>query len=101
MELIEIEPHFWELYQQGEQLFLSIAIDLSSVVSCWDILLSDNQIKDYQLQGRESIHALANQFVIEVYRGESQKLEQHQASAQQKIDMQKTFSQWKIQNKSF
>jgi len=36
MNLIEQQAHFWELYQTQDDYYLSIAVDMSSVVSCWD-----------------------------------------------------------------
>ncbi|MDH2020330.1 hypothetical protein N5J44_14045 [Acinetobacter ursingii] len=97
MELIEIEPHFWELYQQDEQLFLSIAIDLSSVVSCWDIILSNEDTLNYQMQGRDAIQALAEQLVAQIYRGDSTRLEQCKVSPQQQQMMHETFKVWQQQ----
>lgn len=97
MELIEIEPHFWELYRQEEQLFLSIAIDLSSVVSCWDIILSNEDTLHYQMQGRDAIQALAEQFVAQIYRGDSTRLEQCSVSPQQQQMMHGTFKVWQQQ----
>ena len=94
MELIEIEPHFWELYQQDEQLFLSIAIDLSSVVSCWDVKLMPQEIQAYWLDGRDAIQTLTDNFVTQVYRGDSTCLEQRQVSSQQQQLMHDTFQRW-------
>ncbi|MCU4414972.1 hypothetical protein KTH71_13165 [Acinetobacter sp. WU_MDCI_Axc73] len=94
MELIEVEPHFWELYQQDEQLFLSIAIDLSSVVSCWDIILTHEDNLHYQMQGRDAIQALVEQFVAQIYRGDSTHLEQCRVSPQQQQMMHETFKSW-------
>ena len=100
MKLIEIEPHFWELYRQAEQLFLSIAIDLSSVVSCWDIILTQTEVSDYQTIGRDSITSLANQCVVQLYRGDATRLEQHAASASQKLEMLTAFKTWQTQQAS-
>ncbi|MBK0065185.1 MULTISPECIES: hypothetical protein [unclassified Acinetobacter] len=99
MQLIEIEPHFWELYQQDKQFFLSIAIDLSSVVSCWDLILTAEEILLYQTDGREAILTLTEQFVVQVYRGDCTGLEQRMASSQQKKMMNNTFKTWQKQNR--
>lgn len=98
MQLIEMEPHFWELYQQDEQFFLSIAIDLSSVVSCWDIMLTAEEILLYQTNGREAILTLTEQFVVHVYRGDCTGLEQRMVSSLQKQMMHNTFRMWQTQN---
>ena len=50
MHLIEQQPHFWELYQDDSNYYLSIAIDMSSVVSCWDIKLTENENKNKMQQ---------------------------------------------------
>ena len=52
MKLIEHEAHFWELYKDAEQYYLSIAVDMSSVVSCWDLVLTRDEIFSYKQQGR-------------------------------------------------
>ncbi len=44
MHLIEQQAHFWELYQTQDDYYLSIAVDMSSVVSCWDIYLTEVEI---------------------------------------------------------
>ena len=98
MKLIEIEPHFWELYQQDDQLFMSIAIDLSSVVSCWEIWLTPEEIQHYQLDGRDVIHKLAERFVVQVYRGDCTELEHRTVSLPQKQSMHATFRTWQKQN---
>lgn len=100
MELIEIEPHFWELYRQDEQLFLSIAIDLSSVVSCWDIILTQEEMLHYRMEGRDAIRTLTEKFVTQIYRGDATTLEQHAASASQKLEMLTAFKTWQTQQAS-
>lgn len=98
MQLIEQEPHFWELYQQQEQYFLSIAVDMSSVVSCWDIQLNSHEISDYKIQGRASIEGLSKQFIDETYRGNFSNLESRKVSEQEKAAMQVAYQDWRKQN---
>ena len=98
MELIEVEPHFWELYRQNEQLFLSIAIDLSSVVCCWDIVLTIEECRNYQLYGRSSIDTLTQQLVQQVYQADYAQLEQRPVSAKQQQQMQNAFKVWRLQH---
>lgn len=95
MKLIEHEPHFWELYQDHQQYYLGIAVDMSSVVSCWDIFLTSEQIDVYQQQGRESIVVLAKTIVDAVYRGDFSYLKQHQVSPEQTQAMQMAFQKWR------
>ena len=51
MKLIEIEPHFWELYQDQQQLYLSVSVDNSAVTYNWDLHLTAQQI---EAQNRET-----------------------------------------------
>ena len=67
MKLIEIEPHFWELYQDQQQLYLSVSVDNSAVTYNWDLHLTAQQIEVYQRQGRDSIVELAKQVVAAVF----------------------------------
>ena len=41
MNLIAHESHFWELYQDFEHYYLSIAVDMSSEVRNWQFKESD------------------------------------------------------------
>lgn len=98
MQLIEHAPHFWELYQDDQQLYLAIAVDMSSVVSCWELVLSQQEIQNYWQQGCDSIHHLAKNIIDAVYRGDFSYLEQHQASETIKAAMQNAFLHWRAQN---
>ena len=94
MKIIELEPQFWELYQQDEHLYLSIAIDVSSVVSCWDMVLTQAEIEAYQNFGRTTLVELTKTLVNDVFRGNFTRLESCLASADQKQAMQVTFKNW-------
>ena len=48
MKLIEIEPHFWELYQNQDQLYLSVSVDNSAATYNWDLHLTQVQQQAYQ-----------------------------------------------------
>ena len=95
MQLIEQEPHFWELYQQEQQYFLGIAVDMSSVVTCWDLVLSADQIRDYQEQGRGSIENIAKNITAAAYKGDFSELERNKASVEQQHSMQTTYRAWR------
>jgi len=100
MKIIELEPHFWELYQESEQLYLAIAIDVSSVVSCWDLALTQIEIETYRNFGRNSIDQLAKKLVKEVFRGNFSNLENRPPpSAAEKQAMQVTFKSWRDSQK--
>ncbi|MHA3092141.1 hypothetical protein [Acinetobacter brisouii] len=95
MKIIEIEPHFWELYQDQQQLYLSVSVDNSAVTYNWDLHLTAQQIEVYQRQGRDSIVELAKQVVAAVFRGDFSFMQQHEATAAEKEAMFAAFKQWR------
>lgn len=95
MQLIEQQAHFWELYQAQDRYYLSIAVDMSSVVSCWDIALTETDIVQYQHKGRIVIEDLANSIVAETYRGDFSNLERNKVPVQIQQQMQMAFKVWK------
>ncbi|MGC3820555.1 hypothetical protein [Acinetobacter sp. G11] len=97
MNLIEHEPHFWELYQDNIHYYLSIAVDMSSVVSCWDLVLTQNEILAYKQQGRKSIEELAKSMVASAYKGDFSAMESRLASSKEKQAIQAAFKQWHAQ----
>lgn len=101
MQLIEHQSHFWELYQNNEHYYLSIAVDMSSVVSCWDLVLSATEINHYKTAGRNSIEILAKQIIAAAYRGDFSIMDSRLAASPEKDTMQKTYQDWsKLQNSS-
>ena len=97
MNLIEHEPHFWELYQDNIHYYLSIAVDMSSVVSCWDLVLTQDEILAYKQQGRKSIEELAKSMVDSAYKGDFSAMESRLASSKEKQAIQAAFKQWHVQ----
>ena len=97
MNLIEHEPHFWELYQDFEHYYLSIAVDMSSVVSCWDLVLTQDEILAYKQYGRKSIEELAKSMVASAYKGDFSAMESRLASSKEKQAIQAAFKQWHAQ----
>lgn len=97
MNLIEHEPHFWELYQDNIHYYLSIAVDMSSVVSCWDLVLTQDEILAYKQQGRKSIEELAKFMVASAYKGDFSAMESRPASSKEKQAIQAAFKQWHAQ----
>ncbi|TCB70864.1 hypothetical protein E0H88_05990 [Acinetobacter sp. ANC 4216] len=97
MNLIEHEPHFWELYQDNIHYYLSIAVDMSSVVSCWDLVLTQDEILAYKQQGRKSIEELAKSMVASAYKGDFSAMESRLASSKEKQAIQAAFKQWHAQ----
>lgn len=96
MQLIDQQPHFWELYQKHDLYYLSIAIDMSSVVSCWDIALTELEIQDYLSKGRIVIEELTHLIVTETYRGNFANLDARKVSKEIQIEMQSSFKTWRM-----
>lgn len=99
MKLIDHQAHFWELYCENAQYFLSIAVDMSSVVSCWDLILSPEEIRDYQLLGRSQIELIAKQIITAAYRGDFSPMESRLATLEQQQAMLACFKAWQQQSK--
>ena len=91
MRLIEQQPHFWELYQDNDRYYLSIAVDMSSVVSCWDIALTEMEVQHFQCNGRIAIEELANTIVAETYRGDFSNLEARKVSTDIQKELQHAY----------
>ncbi|MGE8557473.1 MULTISPECIES: hypothetical protein [unclassified Acinetobacter] len=100
MNLIEHEPHFWELYQDVDQYYLSIAVDMSSVVSCWDLVLTQEEVLAYKQQGRKSIEELTKAMVNTAYKGDFSPMENRIAKPEQQQAMQAAFKAWREQKVS-
>lgn len=100
MNLIEQQPHFWELYQNQDQYYLSIAVDMSSVVSCWDIYLAQVEIQNFLSNGRIVIEELAESIVSETYRGNFSNLEARAVSEDIQKEIQAAFKIWRSQQQS-
>ena len=96
MYLIEQQAHFWELYQTQDDYYLSIAVDMSSVVSCWDIYLTEVEILAYQNKGRIAIEDLANSIVAETYRGDFSNLAARKVPKEIQQQMQTAFKTWRL-----
>ena len=100
MNLIEQQPHFWELYQNQDQYYLSIAVDMSSVVSCWNIYLDQVEIQNFLSNGRIVIEELAESIVSETYRGNFSNLEARAVSEDIQKEIQAAFKIWHSQQQS-
>lgn len=98
MQLIEQELHFWELYKNGQHYYLSIAVDMSSVVSCWDLVLNDVEVMDYQIGGRKSIQQMAKTLVANAYRGDFSMMDSRLASVSEKEALQFAYKKWNAKN---
>ena len=52
MRLIEIEPYFWELYEDSENIYLNVLINMSAISWEKTICLDEQTIQQYQTQGK-------------------------------------------------
>ena len=82
MKIIEQQAHFWELYQDDEHYYLAVAIDMSSVVSCWYLYLNQLEVDLYQKNGREMLADLVQKIVQDTYRGDFSYVEARQVSSE-------------------
>lgn len=99
MKLIDHHAQFWELYCEDAQYFLSIAVDMSSVVSCWDLVLSPEEIHDYQLLGRSQIEHIAKHIITAAYKGDFLPMQSRLATPEQKQAMLACYKAWRQQSK--
>jgi hypothetical protein len=100
MNLIAYEPHFWELYRDDNQYYLSIAVDMSSVVSCWDLVLNQDEIQAYEHRGRASIQELAKRMIEQVYKGDFSNMESRLAKSYERHAMQSAYKMWQDSQKA-
>ncbi|OTG70116.1 hypothetical protein B9T26_14200 [Acinetobacter sp. ANC 4169] len=100
MNLIAYEPHFWELYRDDTHYYLSIAVDMSSVVSCWDLRISQDEIQGYEHRGHASIQELAKSLVASVYKGDFSQMERRAVKPYERQAMQAAFKTWQNSQKA-
>ena len=100
MNLIAYEAQSWELYRDDERYYLSIAMDMSSVVSCWDLVLNQDEIQAYEHRGRVSIQELAKEMVAATYRGDFSSLESRLVKPYERQAMQAAFKTWQQQQQA-
>ncbi len=70
---------------------------MSSVVSCWDLVLTETEIQNYENMGRDHIDQLAKKLLADVYRGDFSYLNHHLASTEVTEAMQLAFKTWRLQ----
>ena len=61
MKLIEVELHWWELYQDNEGVYLKVNIFLRLIVFEKCVILDEDALKNYLEQGRGFIDRLSKQ----------------------------------------
>lgn len=96
MRLIEIEPYFWELYEDSENVYLNILINISAI--SWDktICLDEQTIQLYQTQGKGFIDDLAKRIESSQFRKDYERFYSYpHASKKQKERMLLAFDEYK------
>ncbi|ATZ68709.1 hypothetical protein WCE00_13845 [Acinetobacter haemolyticus] len=73
MELVEIEPYFWELYKDSEGMYLNVIINMSAV--SWEkmICLDEEATQNYLTQGKKFIVSLAKRIENSQFRKDYEK----------------------------
>lgn len=99
MHLIAYEPHFWELYRDDTHYYLSIAVDMSSVVSCWDLVLNQDEIQAYEHRGRASIQELAKLMIEQAYKGDFSNMESRLVKPYERHAIQSAYKTWQDSQK--
>ena len=94
MQLIQQQPHFWELYQQQDHYYLGFAVDTGDAMHCWHLQLTNEQILDYQQQGIAAIEQLAKQFSQQVYQANFTQLQAQTVDQATEAQMQQTYKAW-------
>ena len=94
MKLIQQQAHFWELYQDQKNYYLGFAIVTGDAMHCWHLQLTQQQILDYQQQGRAALEQLAKQLSQQVYQANFTQLKAQQVDTATQDKMQAAFKQW-------
>lgn len=99
MQLIEIEPHFWELYQDEFGMYLNVLIHNSFVIFGKTICLDNDAISTYIQHGRSSVDALARRIESSMLRKDYDRFYTYKnVSIEQERRMADAFIVWKSLN---
>lgn len=99
MKLIEIEPHFWELYQDEFGMYLNVLIHNNFVTYEKSICLDVEASQDFLNQGKLSIDALARRIESSMLRKDYDRFYTYEnVSIEQKQSMHDAFIEWKNMN---
>ena len=96
MQLIEIEPYFGELYEDSENIYLNVCINMSAVSWAKTICLDKQTIQEYQTQGKGFIDDLAKRIESSQFRKDYERFYSFpEASAEQKEGMLLAFNEYR------
>ncbi|MGR3976704.1 hypothetical protein FW754_03265 [Acinetobacter sp. 1207_04] len=102
MQLIEIEPCFWELYKNSEGIYLNVLINMSAISWEKTMCLDEQTIQQYLTQGKDFIDGLAKRIESNQFRKDYERFYSYpDASKKQKEGMLQAFNKYKAtQNNS-
>ena len=96
MQLIEIEPYFWELYEDSENIYLNVLINMSAISWEKTICLDEQAIQQYQTQGKSFIDGLAKRIESSQFGTDYERFYSYvDASKEQKKEMLQAFKEYK------
>ena len=99
MKLIDIEPYFWELYQDEITMYLSVSIHHSFVTWEKSICLDEEAISNYNKHGKPSIDALAKRIESSEIRKDDERFYAYKSvDKEQRSNMYSAFMHWKKLN---
>lgn len=94
MNLIDHESRVWELYQDYDHYYLSLSVNYSSVDSCWDLVLDQEEVQSYEHRGRAGIRVIAKELLDSAHKGDYSHMENRLAKPYERQAMQKAYRKW-------
>lgn len=94
MQLIDQQPHFWELYQQQDNYYLGFAVDTGDAMHCWHLKLSSEQSENYQQQGRTFLEDWTKQLTQAIYTANFTVLKAQQVDPNLETKMRQAYKEW-------
>ena len=59
MNVIEMEPYYWELYKDSDGIYLNVLINMSAISWEKTICLDEQAIQNYLTEGKDFVNSLA------------------------------------------
>ncbi|MHA3104728.1 hypothetical protein [Acinetobacter sp. ANC 3791] len=95
MQLIEIKPHYWELYKDDEGIYLNVIINVRITSFEKTIILDKEAIQGYITRGKEFIDGLAKRIESSHFRNDYYRFYSYpDVSKEQNNKMNEAFKLW-------
>mgnify|MGYP003414978162 CR=1 FL=1 len=95
MKLIDLELHYWELYEDHEGFYLNIRIFVKWMTIEKCVVLNDDAIENYRSQGKEFIDGLSQRIRSSHYRNDYNRFYPYlEVSKEKKEKISKVFYLW-------